>query len=30
VPILGINAIEKMSKINVALTDYRGNVLLRR
>jgi succinyl-diaminopimelate desuccinylase len=30
VPILGINAIEKMSKINVALTDYWRNVLLRR
>jgi succinyl-diaminopimelate desuccinylase len=30
VPILGINAIEKMSKINVALTDYWRNVLLKR
>jgi succinyl-diaminopimelate desuccinylase len=30
VPVLGINAIEKMSKINVALTDYWRNVLLRR
>jgi len=30
VPILGINAIEKMSKINVALTDYWKNVLLKR
>jgi acetylornithine deacetylase/succinyl-diaminopimelate desuccinylase-like protein len=30
VPILGINAIEKMSKINVALNDYWRNVLLRR
>jgi succinyl-diaminopimelate desuccinylase len=29
-PILGVNAIEKMSKINVALTDYWRNVLLRR
>jgi len=29
-PILGINAIEKMSKLNVALTDYWRNVLLRR
>jgi len=29
-PILGINAIEKMSKINVALNDYWRNVLLRR
>lgn len=28
-PILGINAIEKMSKINVALNDYWRNVLLR-
>jgi acetylornithine deacetylase/succinyl-diaminopimelate desuccinylase-like protein len=30
VPILGVNAIEKMSKINVALTDYWRNVLLKR
>jgi len=30
VPILGVNAIEKMSKLNVALTDYWRNVLLRR
>ena len=30
VPVLGINAIEKMSKINVALTDYWRNVLLKR
>jgi succinyl-diaminopimelate desuccinylase len=30
VPILGVNAIEKMSKINVALNDYWRNVLLRR
>ena len=30
VPILGVNAIEKMSKINVALTNYWRNVLLRR
>jgi succinyl-diaminopimelate desuccinylase len=30
VPILGINAIEKMSKINVALTEYWRNVLLKR
>jgi|GEM_PF-1069163 succinyl-diaminopimelate desuccinylase len=29
-PILGINAIEKMSKLNVALTDYWRNVLLKR
>jgi acetylornithine deacetylase/succinyl-diaminopimelate desuccinylase-like protein len=29
-PILGVNAIEKMSKINVALTDYWRNVLLKR
>lgn len=29
-PILGVNAIEKMSKLNVALTDYWRNVLLRR
>lgn len=29
-PILGINAIEKMSKINVALNDYWRNVLLKR
>ncbi len=29
-PILGINAIEKMSKLNVALTQYWRNVLLRR
>ncbi len=30
VPILGINAIEKMSKLNVALTDYWNNTLLKR
>ncbi len=30
VPILGVNAIEKMSKINVALTNYWKNVLLKR
>ncbi len=30
VPILGINAIEKMSKLNVALTDYWKNTLLKR
>lgn len=30
VPILGVNAIEKMSKINVALDDYWRNVLLKR
>lgn len=30
VPILGVNAIEKMSKLNVALDDYWRNVLLRR
>jgi succinyl-diaminopimelate desuccinylase len=30
VPILGINAIEKMSKLNVALNDYWRNVLLKR
>ena len=30
VPILGVNAIEKMSKINVALTDYWREVLLKR
>jgi succinyl-diaminopimelate desuccinylase len=30
IPVLGINAIEKMSKINVALTDYWRNVLLKR
>ncbi len=30
VPILGINAIEKMSKINVALNDYWRNALLKR
>ncbi|MCW4048633.1 MAG: M20/M25/M40 family metallo-hydrolase [Candidatus Bathyarchaeota archaeon] len=30
VPILGVNAIEKMSKLNVALTDYWRNVLLKR
>ena len=30
VPILGVNAIEKMSKINVALNDYWRNVLLKR
>jgi len=29
-PILGINAIEKMSKINVALNDYWRNVLLKK
>ncbi len=29
-PILGVNAIEKMSKINVALTEYWRNVLLNR
>ncbi len=29
-PVLGVNAIEKMSKINVALTDYWRNVLLKR
>jgi acetylornithine deacetylase/succinyl-diaminopimelate desuccinylase-like protein len=29
-PILGVNAIEKMSKINVTLDDYWRNVLLRR
>jgi succinyl-diaminopimelate desuccinylase len=29
-PIMGVNAIEKMSKINVALTDYWRNVLLKR
>jgi len=29
-PILGVNAIEKMSKINVALDDHWRNVLLRR
>jgi len=29
-PVLGVNAIEKMSKINVALDDYWRNVLLRR
>ena len=29
VPILGVNAIEKMSKLNVALNDYWRNVLLR-
>jgi len=29
-PILGINAIEKMSKLNVALNDYWRNVLLKR
>ena len=29
-PILGVNAIEKMSKINVALDDYWRNVLLKR
>jgi len=29
-PILGVNAIEKMSKINVALNDYWRNVLLKR
>ena len=29
-PILGVNAIEKMSKLNVALNDYWRNVLLRR
>ncbi len=30
VPIMGVNAIEKMSKLNVALDDYWRNVLLRR
>lgn len=30
VPILGVNAIEKMSKINVALDDYWRNTLLKR
>ena len=30
VPILGVNAIEKMSKINVALTDYWRGTLLKR
>ena len=30
VPVLGVNAIEKMSKLNVALDDYWRNVLLRR
>lgn len=30
VPILGVNAIEKMSKLNVALNDYWRNVLLKR
>ncbi|MCJ7574901.1 M20/M25/M40 family metallo-hydrolase, partial [Candidatus Bathyarchaeota archaeon] len=30
IPILGVNAIEKMSKINVALNDYWRNVLLKR
>lgn len=29
-PILGVNAIEKMSKLNLALTDYWRNVLLER
>jgi succinyl-diaminopimelate desuccinylase len=29
-PVLGVNAIEKMSKINVALTDYWHNVLMKR
>jgi succinyl-diaminopimelate desuccinylase len=29
-PVLGINAIEKMSKLNVALTEYWRNVLLKR
>ncbi len=29
-PILGVNAIEKMSKINVALTSYWRNVLMKR
>jgi len=29
-PVLGVNAIEKMSKINVALNDYWRNVLLKR
>jgi succinyl-diaminopimelate desuccinylase len=29
-PILGVNAIEKMSKINVALDDYWRNILLKR
>ncbi|MGD0803157.1 MAG: M20/M25/M40 family metallo-hydrolase [Candidatus Bathyarchaeia archaeon] len=30
IPILGVNAIEKMSKLNVALNDYWWNVLLKR
>jgi succinyl-diaminopimelate desuccinylase len=30
VPILGVNAIEKMSKLNVSLNDYWRNVLLKR
>ncbi len=30
VPILGVNAIEKMSKLNIALNNYWRNVLLRR
>jgi succinyl-diaminopimelate desuccinylase len=30
IPILGVNAIEKMSKINVSLNDYWRNVLLKR
>ncbi|MFA5868403.1 MAG: M20/M25/M40 family metallo-hydrolase [Candidatus Bathyarchaeia archaeon] len=30
IPIMGVNAIEKMSKLNVALDDYWRNVLLRR
>ena len=29
-PVLGVNAIEKMSKINIALDDYWRNVLLKR
>ncbi|EMR73148.1 acetylornithine deacetylase/succinyldiaminopimelate desuccinylase-like deacylase [Thaumarchaeota archaeon SCGC AB-539-E09] len=30
VPVLGVNAIEKMSKLNVALDDYWRNILLKR
>lgn len=30
IPILGVNSIEKMSKLNVALTDYWHNTLLKR
>ena len=29
-PVLGVNAIEKMSKLNIALTDYWRNTLLKR